>query len=160
MSGRFAATLSSSVSAVSVKPPRRRRTEVEDVVVGDGQAGEAQRSAQNEGDDQHEREPGGRGPESAGGWGHRVAALPAGLENAHDSRGYPAAHSVKQRSEPGSGGSRAWLRTWSSHSRSFWNCREAPPCAVLGVDRPVAAGLRRRCGLMLAAAADRSRSLR
>ena len=92
MSGRFAATLSSSVSAVSVKPPRRRRT----ASVGDGQAGEAQRSAQNEGDDQHECEPGGRGPESAGGWGHRVAALPAGLENAHDSRGYPAALSVKQ----------------------------------------------------------------
>ena len=55
------------------------------IVVGDGKAGEAQRSAQNKGDDQHECESGGRGPESAGGWGHRVAALPAGLENAHDS---------------------------------------------------------------------------
>ena len=69
-------------------------------MVGDGKAGEAQRSAQNEGDNQHECESGGRGPESAGGWGHRVAALPAGLKNAHDVRGYPPALSVKQGWEP------------------------------------------------------------
>ena len=74
--------------------------ELKDIRVGDGKAGEAQRSAQNKGDNQHECESGGCGPESARGWRHRVAAPPAGLKNAHDFRGYPPALSVKQGWEP------------------------------------------------------------
>ena len=84
------------VGGVGEAGAAQKDREFEDVMVGDGQAGEAQRSAQNEGDDQHERESGGRGPESAGGWGHRMAAFPSRLKDAHNVRAYPDTSSANR----------------------------------------------------------------
>ena len=52
-----------SLGGVGETAATQKVGEFEDVVVGDGQAGEPQRSAKDEGDDQYEHESGGRGPD-------------------------------------------------------------------------------------------------